>query len=213
MEADVVGEQKAGPIAALPSGHVANRVLQAAQLAVLIVSIAAAIPTARTLYHSWAEGGPFAEVPHRLAQYDLWMKNLDCKIEYRMLSTANGSKVHAGTCAKTGDIAIKIVEQGGRTAYEWFAFDNLQKPGAKTAGFIGHLISRANAGGFDSLSGVAASSPAKLAQDQMEVVCQARRGSNIVRIIKEGDKCYREVVSPMKGGVEKTEEVSCETRC
>jgi hypothetical protein len=47
----------------------------------------------------------------------------------------------------------------------------------------------------------------------MEVVCQAKRGSNIVRIIKEGDKCYREVVSPMKGGVEKTEEVSCETRC
>jgi hypothetical protein len=213
MEADVVGEQKAGPIAALPDGHVANRVLRTVQLAVLIVSVAAAIPTARNLYHSWAEGVPFGEVPHRLAQYDLWMKNLDCKIEYRVLSTANGSKVHAGTCAKTGDIAIKIVEQGGRTAYEWIAFDNLQKPGAKTAGFTGHLISRANAGGFDSLSGVAASSPAKLAQAQMEVVCQVRRGSNIIRIIKEGDKCYREVVSPMKGGVEKTEEVSCETSC
>ena len=139
------------------------------------------------------------------------MKNLDCKIEYRVLSTANGSKVHAGACAKTGDIAIKVVEQGGRTAYEWIAFDNLQKPGAKTAGFAEHLISRANASGFDSLRGVAASSPAKLAQAQMEVVCQARRGSNIIRIIKEGDKCYREVVSPMKGGIEKTEEVSCET--
>ena len=43
MEADVVGEQKAGPIAALPDGHVANRVLRTVQLAVLIVSIAAAI--------------------------------------------------------------------------------------------------------------------------------------------------------------------------
>lgn len=212
MEADVVGKQNAGPIAALPDGHVANRVLRIVQLAVLIVSVVAAFPTARNLYHSWAEGVPFREVPHRLAQYDLWMKNLDCKIEYRVLSVANGSKVHAGACAKTGDIAIKVVEQRGSTAYEWIAFDNLQKPGTKT-GFVQHFISPANAGGFESLGRVAASSPAKLAQAQMEVVCQARQGSNIVRIIKEGDKCYREVVSPMKGGVEKTEEVSCDTRC
>ena len=49
MEADVVGEQKVGPIAALPDGHVANRVLRTVQLAVLIVSVAAAIPTARNL--------------------------------------------------------------------------------------------------------------------------------------------------------------------
>lgn len=209
----MAGEQKAGPIPALPADHMANRALRIAQLAVLIVSICAAIPTARNLYFSWVEGIPYREVPHRLAQYKLWMKNIDCKVEYRMLSTANGSKVHAGACAKTGDIAIKIAEQSGRTAYEWIAFDRLHKPEAKTAGILQLFIPAANAGGFGSLTGVAASSPAKPVQSGMEVMCQARHGDNIVRIVKEGDKCFREIVSPMKGTIEKVEEVSCDTRC
>ena len=108
----------------------------------------------------------------------------------------------------------EIVEPRRAHRFEWIAFDNLQKPGAKTAGFAGHLISRANAGGFNSLSGVAAASSCETGRQATDGGgVQAERGSNIIRIIKEGDRCHREVVSPMKGGVEKTEEVSCETSC
>jgi hypothetical protein len=54
----------------------------------------------------------------------------------------------------------------------------------------------------------------RLAQEGgMEVLCQARRGDKVVRIVKDGGKCYRETVSPMKGGIDKSEEVSCDTRC
>jgi hypothetical protein len=194
-------------------GHLARRVLPAIQAAVLIVSIGAAIPTARNLYYSWMNGIPFREVPHRLAQYDLWIKNLECKVEYRALLTANGNKVQAGACPKTGDIAIKISGEAGRTAYEWIAFDQLQKPGAQTAGLLRLLIPTADAAGFARLGTMGGTSSAKLAQDGMEVLCQARQGEKVVRIIKEGDKCFRETVSPMKGTIEKSEEVACNATC
>jgi len=196
-----------------PVSHVTNRVLPAIKVAVLLVSIAAAIPTAKNLYYSWLHGIPFAEVPHRLAQYDLWMKNLECKVQYRALLIANGNKVDAGACPKTGDIAIKITGEGGRAAYEWIAFDRLQKPATQTAGVLRVLIPSASAAGFAQLRSMAGSGSTQLAQAGMEVLCQARQGQKIIRIIKDGDKCYREIVLPLKGAVEKTEEVACSTRC
>ncbi len=195
-------------------GHAVNRVLPAIKAAVLIVSIAAAVPTAQNLYYSWANGIPFREVPHRLAQYGLWMKNLECKIEYRSLMTANNSKVQVGACHKTGDIAIKITGDAGRSAYEWIAFDQLQKPGTQTASILEFLVPAANAGGLGQLKSLAGTGAARLAQDSgMEVLCQARHGDKIVRVIKDGGKCHRETVSPMKGAIEKSEEVACDTHC
>ena len=92
----------------------------------LAISVAAAIPTARNLFYSWRDGIPFSQVSHRLEQYDLWVKNLDCKIAFKAISTANGNKVDVGACQKTGDIAIKITSTKGRSAYEWIAFDQLE---------------------------------------------------------------------------------------
>ncbi len=195
-------------------GHAVKRVLPAIKAAVLIVSVAAAIPTAQNLYYSWVNGIPFSEVPHRLAQYDLWMKNLECRIKYRSLHTANGNKVQAGACHKTGDIAIKITGNEGRSAYEWIAFDQLQKPGTKTASVLEFLVPAANAGGFGQLRSTAGTSATRLVQESgMEVLCQAKHGDKIVRVIKDGGKCVRETVSPLKGGIEKSEEVPCDTRC
>ncbi len=211
---DIVNGQSGGIAAQERVGHAVKKVLPAIQAAVLIVSIAAAIPTAQNLYYSWANGIAFREVPHRLAQYDLWMKNLECKIEYRSLLTANNSKVQVGACHKTGDIAIKITGDAGRSAYEWIAFDQLQKPGTQTASILELLVPAANAGGFGQLRSAAGAGAARLAQEGgMEVVCQARHGDKVVRIIKDGGKCFRETVSPMKGSIEKSEEVACDTHC
>ena len=193
-----------------PVSHLANRVLPAIKVAVLLVSIAAAIPTGRNLYYSWLHGIPFAEVPHRLAQYDLWMKNLECKIEYRALLTANGNKVDAGACPKTGDVAIRITG-GGRAAYEWIAFDQLQKPAPQTAGILQLLVTPAKAAGVSETT--AGNGSAQLAQAGMEVLCQARQGQKVIRIIKDGGKCFREIVAPLKGTIDKSEEVACDKHC
>src|SRR5690606_15344137 len=93
-------------------------------------AIAGAIPTANTLYQSWSHGIPYGEVSHRLAQHDLWIKNFECKIDYRALNTGQGTRVDVGACPRTGDIAIKISAQGGKAAYEWIPFEKLQKASA-----------------------------------------------------------------------------------
>ncbi len=106
-----------------------SRVVSLLKTAALVVSILAAIPTAITVYHAWQYKVPFTQVSHRLAQYDLWVKNLDCKIDYKALATAQGTKVDVGACPATGDIAIKISAQDGKSTYEWIAYNQLQKPG------------------------------------------------------------------------------------
>ena len=191
--------------------------------AVLAVSVAAAIPTAQNLYYSWSHGIPFSEVSHRLTQYDLWMKNLECRVDYRALNTASGTRVDVGACQKTGDIAIKVSGTGGQAAYEWIAFDQLKKA-SPLAGLIELLAPSAMAAETKELSAAAAGLPKtsvakalpegsyRIAEG-METVCQAKRGDKIVRIVKDGGKCFKEVVSPLKGGVESRSEVACSASC
>jgi hypothetical protein len=177
------------------------------KLAALLVTIFGAIPTAITAYNAWSFGVPFSEVPHRLQQYELWVKNLDCKIEYKALATAQGTKVDVGACPKSGDIAIKISTKDGRSNYEWIAYNSLSKPGeARTNSLLDLLIGAARAD-------TAKAGTFRIAEAAMEVKCQSLDNKRIVRIVSEGGKCYREVVSPLKGTVETREEVPCETQC
>lgn len=173
----------------------------------LVVTIVGAIPTAITAYHAWQYKVPFTKVPHRLAQYDLWMKNLDCQIEYKALDTAQGTKLDVGACPSTGDIAIRIESTDGKTTYEWIAYNELQKPGEEPPTnlidlFIG--AARAETGGPQSVRTAQA----------MEVICQSLVTKNrLVRVVREGGKCFREELSPMRGSIDKREEVPCDTQC
>lgn len=191
-----------------------NRTMRLVQFAVLAVSVAAAVPTAQNLYYSWKHDVPFSEVSHRLDQYELWMKNLDCKVEYRALSTAGGSRVDVGACAKTGDIAIKV-SQNGKATYEWIAYNQLQKPASQTAGVMGLFVSQALAAATDVDTPSAKDDAAALrvAQAGMEVLCEARVKDQIVRVVKDGGKCFREAVSPFKGSIDSRTEVPCNTQC
>lgn len=212
----------------------ASKFMRVIQLGVLAVSVAAAIPTAQNLYYSWSHGIPFSEVSHRLQQYDLWMKNLECKIEYRALNTASGSKVDVGACKTTGDIAIKVSGSNGAQAYEWIAFDQLKKaPALAATGFLDLFISpayaetspKALAPAGSAATGSVATGEAtvnlpKAAAERgvrvaegMEVMCQKKQGDKIVRVVKDGAKCFKEVVSPLKGSVESRSEVACGTGC
>lgn len=205
-------------------GRTLGAILPWVRTGVLIVSVAAAVPTATNLYHSWVHGIPFNQVSHRLAQYDLWMKNLDCKVDYRALLNADGSRVDAGACPKTGDVAIKVSSaRGGQATYEWIPADRLHKT-ASAAALLDWIVPSAHAADTSPAPtpapGAASAPPAsrplqvaQAAQTGMEVMCQVRKADKIVRVIKEGSKCFRETFSPLKGQVEKREDVACTTTC
>ncbi len=185
-----------------------NRIVPFLKTAALVVTIVGAVPTAVTAYHAWQYKVPFSQVSHRLAQYEIWERNIDCKIEYKALSTAEGTKIDAGACDETGDISLKVSTDDGKATYEWIAYNQLQKPGEAPppAGIIDLLIGAAQAGAVQA-KGV------QVAQ-ALEVVCQSLVSkSELVRIVKEDGKCYRETMSPVRGTVDKREEVPCETKC
>ena len=192
-------------------GKAVNHTVPLIRAAVLAVSVAAAIPTAQNLYYAWKHDVPFNEVQHRLSQAGLWEKNYDCKIDYRPLQASPQSKVDVGSCAKTGDISIKISGAKGQVNYEWIAFEQLPKPAAQNAGLLGLIVSQALA---EELSKPASSAaPVRVADAAMEVMCQAKQKDTVVRVVKEAAKCFRETVSLFKGSVEKREEVACDKAC
>jgi hypothetical protein len=187
--------------------HPVNRTLSLVKFLVLIVSVAAAIPTARNLYFSFKNDVPFNQVDHRLAQAALLEKNFDCKIAYRALSAQGSAQVEVGSCAKTGDISIRVKSPGGQVNYEWIAFEQLPKPISKTASLLDLVVSRAFAD-----EAAAADKSLQIAQDA-SVLCQAKSGDNIVRVVQSGGQCTRETVSIFRGSVEKSESVACDKAC
>ena len=199
-------------------GEVAvNRTMSLVKLGVLAVSVAAAVPTARNLYYSWTTGVPFNQVEHRLTQAELLEKNFDCKIDYRALSAATGAKVDVGSCAKTGDISIKISGPNGQVNYEWIAFEKLPKPATTQAAsslldvFITAAIAEELA--KPKTAAPASAAPIVVAEAATEVLCQAKAKDMITRVVKETGKCFKETVSLFKGTVEKREEVACDKAC
>jgi len=185
-----------------------HRLVKAFAIAVPVIG---ATPTAYNLYQSYQNGIPYSEVSYRLAQHDLWVKNFDCKFEYKALTTTHGSRVDVGACPKTGDISIKVTAQNGEASYEWLAYDKLKRP-AKAASFMDLVVPPAEAG---EASAAVVGSPAsfRMAQAGMEVVCQSMVGKQIVRVVRDAGKCYREQLSPFAGKVERREEVPCTTTC
>jgi len=183
-----------------------NRIVPFLKTAALVVTIVGAIPTAITAYHAWQYKVPFTQVSHRLAQYEIWERNIDCKIDYKALSTSGGTKIDAGACASTQDISLKISTPDGKATYEWIAYNQLQKPGEPPpSGILDLLVGAARAD--------ASARSVRLAQ-AMEVVCQKLISpTQLVRVVKEDGKCFREVMSPVRGSVDKREEVPCETTC
>ncbi|CAA2138751.1 hypothetical protein [Hyphomicrobium sp. ghe19] len=188
--------------------HPVNRTVSVVKLLVLAVSVAAAVPTARNLYFSWKNDVPFNQVDHRLAQAKLLEKNFDCKIDYRSLSAQGNARVDVGSCAKTGDISIRVKSPGGQVNYEWIAFEQLPKPASRSGSLVNLLISRA----FADEGQPSSVQPFEVAQDAA-VLCQGKAGDNIVRVVQSGGQCVKETVSIFRGSVEKSETVPCDKAC
>jgi hypothetical protein len=187
--------------------HPVNRSLSVVKLLVLAVSVAAAVPTARNLYFAWKNDVPFNQVDHRLAQAALLEKNFDCKIDYRSLTTQGNARIEVGSCAKTGDISIRVRSPGGQINYEWIAFEQLPKPVSTTASLFEFIVSRAFAD-----EAVRSDKSFEVAQEAA-VLCQAKSGDNIIRVVQSGGQCTRETVSIFRGSVEKSVSVPCDKAC
>lgn len=169
------------------------------------VPVAGAIPTGVNLYYSFKHGIPFSQVSHKLEQYDLWVRNMDCAIDYRELAAGQSTKINIGVCPASGDISIKATLPEGKGIIEWISFDRLKQANA----LLDFLVSPAYAEG-----GATPGQQMRLAQADSQVVCQGWQGTaRIVRIIKEGGRCFSETISPYHGHVDKRAEVSCNTRC
>jgi hypothetical protein len=184
-----------------------GRWASAIKLGVLAVSVAAAVPTARDLYFSWKNGIPFSQVQHRLTQASLLEKNFDCRIDYRTLATITNGRVDVGSCAKTGDISIKVSGKNGQVNYEWIAFDKLPKAAGQTAGFMDLIISQANAAPLPGavMPSQGAGAVVRVVDEVVEVMCQVKQKDLIVRV--------KESVSLFRGSVEKREDIACEKAC
>lgn len=191
--------------------HPVNRTLTLIKLFVLAVSVAAAIPTARNLYFSWTNGVPFSQVDHRLAQASLLEKNFSCKIDYRSLATTGAARVDVGSCAKTGDISIRVTGTSGQVNYEWIAFEQLPKPASRSASLSDLIVTPAFAAEAMPRS---ERHPATIELAQaVDVLCESKKGDNVVRIVQSGGQCTRETVSIFRGAVEKREPVTCDKSC
>lgn len=196
-------DSKRGPLA---------KTLLAARVIAIAMAVGGAVPTAMTLYQSFAHGIPYNEVSHRLEQYDVWVRNFECKIDYRALTTAQGTRVDAGACGKTGDVAIKVTAPGGKAAYEWIAFNKLQK----AQGTAWNLMSTAAfAQTAESAVRLAQATPATPGGPSgMKVICEAMpTKGTVVRVVQEGSKCFKEHVSLFRGSLDKREEAACNTPC
>lgn len=188
-----------------------SKTLLLARMIAIAAAVGGAIPTAITLYQSVAHGIPYNQVSHRLEQYDIWVRNFECKIDYRALTTAQGTRVDAGACGKTGDVAIKVTAPNGKAAYEWIGFSKLQRAGA--ASLWDAVVGTAHAQDAGLRLAQAAPTPSGAAAG-MKVVCEAMPAKGtLVRVVQEGAKCYRERVSLFRGSVEKREEVACTSTC
>lgn len=174
------------------------------------VPVAGAVPTGMNLYQSWKHGIPYSEVSHRLSQYDLWVRNAHCKIDYKELNASKGAKVQVGACSDTGDISIKIALPNGPAKFEWLAFDQLQKAG--TASLLDGLLGSAHAAGAPP----APAADALLHRAQAagpQVMCQEIAHGKVVRVVSEAGKCFRETINAMQGKLEKRDEVPCANAC
>ena len=195
-------------------GPLARPLLLARTIAI-VTAVAGAMPTAYQYYQSWKHDIPYSEVPHRLAQYDLFVSNIDCNPSYRALTAANGTRIDAAACPRTGDISVRVSAQGRQAHHQWVAFKQLHQATARTA-WLDLLVSPAHAdeGTQAPVRLAQAGPPGAPPAAGMQVICQSLQPrAMVIRIVNEAGKCFRESISAIQGKTEKREEVPCTTQC
>jgi hypothetical protein len=200
-----VPEQVSTLVAEATSGQSFRRWYTLIKVAVIAVPVIGAAPTALNIYYAWKHGIPYSQVSHRLQQYDLWVKNGSCAIDYSEINAVKDAKVKIGACPTTGDISIQVSLAAGSSFFEWIDFAQLQH--INTAHNV--LITPALAA-----EAAATSAGAQVAEASSRVVCQGwENKTQLVRIVNEGGRCFKESIAAYSGRADKRVEVPCSTTC
>ncbi|MDA7947904.1 MAG: hypothetical protein MPJ78_10560 [Hyphomicrobiaceae bacterium] len=172
-----------------------------------------AVPTGLDYYKAFVYDIDFQHVKHAEEQRRLWVKNFACaqNISYQQVKTEKNIVVQVGACAN-GDVLIEVAPPRGNRILEWISLERLQTASAVSGlSFIG----RANAAiGVHATGKQGSPGMTRIAQGGTSIKCQKMHGQNkIVRIVQEGNKCFREEISVMKGAVLSRKPVSCSSSC
>lgn len=170
----------------------------------VFAAVLGCIPTGINIYKSMKYGVAASDVAHAEEQKALWIKNLHCvqNLSYQTVQTDDGSTVQIGAC-KNGDVLIELIPKGGsQSVAEWVSMSRV-----RSAGAVGSLL-------FPSAVAASADGSFRVAQGPAETVCSNLDDATgvMVRVIKRGDKCFREEVNTLTGKNKKSE-VSCDSSC
>jgi hypothetical protein len=119
---------------------------------------------------------------------------MDCPIEYKELTANQNTKVNIGVCPTNGDISIKVSLPEGKALIEWIAFERLKEENALANLLIGTAYAEGGSAANRDLQAW-------------------ESNSKIVRVLREGARCFRETISPYQRRVDKRIEVPCLTGC
>jgi len=198
-------EQVSALVAEATAGSSFRRWYTLIKVVVIAVPVIGATPTALNIYYAWKHGIPYSQVSHRLQQYELWVKNGSCPIDYNEINAAKDAKVKIGACPTTGDISIQVSLAAGTSFYEWIDFNQLQH--MNTA----HSVLMTPALAAEAATALAGT---RVAEAGSRVVCQGWESkTQLVRIISEGGRCFKESIAAYSGRADKRVEVPCTTTC
>ena len=198
-------EQVSALVAEATAGRAFRRWHTLIKVAVIAVPVIGATPTALNIYYAWKHGIPYSQVSHRLQQYELWVKNGSCAIDYNEINAGKDAKVKIGACPTTGDISIQVSLAAGASFFEWIDFAQLQQINTAHSALITRaLAAEASA----TLAGT------RVAEAGSRVVCQGWESkTQLVRIVNEGGRCFKESIAAYSGRADKRVEVPCATTC
>ena len=200
-----VPEQVSTLVAEATAGQSFRRWYRLIKVAVIAVPVVGATPTALNIYYAWKHGIPYSQVSHRLQQYELWVKNGSCAIDYSEINAGKDAKVKIGACPTTGDISIQVSLAAGSSFFEWIDFNQLQHINtAHSVLLTPALAAEASA----TLAGT------RVAEAGSRVVCQGWESkTQLIRIVNEAGRCFKETIAAYSGRADKRVEVPCTTTC
>ena len=171
------------------------------------IAVLGAIPQYIDVIKGLVIGVDANQVSYAENQHRLWVKNQDCHPELHTIKTVENSDVSVGACP-TGDIQINIKYPDNSKVVRWYGFDELKNMSSNNNGLYELLGIRT------AVAEVTIHSELQLLSLENQVICQEFLGKGkLVRIIRDGDECYREIINTYTGEVEERKPVECSTAC
>ena len=171
------------------------------------IAVLGAIPQYINVIQGLAIGVETSQVSYAVNQNKLWKKNQNCNLSLITIKTIENSRLSIGACP-TGDIQVNIIFPDDSRVVRWLGFDELKNVSSIDNGiFEGLGISTAVAEKIEPLK-------IQLARSDSEVMCQKfLSNGKLVRIIRDGEKCYKETINTYTGKVEEHIVVKCSSSC